>query len=242
MQNKNDMVLCMCIFTSVFLHLGVYAQQNKKSAEQDYVDAINIIVGKELQHFPDHAEGAVYSISLCADVPNNKKPKKVAYQQQTGHVFLILQMISPSKDTSSQVFGFYPKRGLPTLIFKKIKSVIKDNSYREYDARVTKHLNRPQFDSVVNRSILDANRIYHINKYNCYDYAVQIFNSIVSTHLIPSTHVRFPFIFGRGGSPVGLYMDLQRLKTDPMWIDAIHFDNFTSPKSSTRVIRTKNMK
>ena len=228
-------VLTLCVSPALFAQKG-----SKKVAEQQYIEAVNIKVGKELQQFPQHTDGTTYTIYLCADVPRNSRPSQVAYHQQTGHVFLIFQVIGPlGSDTTSQVFGFYPKRGLPTLVFKSIKSVIKDNSRREYDVYVKKDVDRTMFDSAVNVAISEAARIYHINKYNCYDYALKVFNTLTPHNTVPSTHVRFPFIFGRGGSPVGLYQDLYKLKDLKDWSGDIAFGNFKAPMSSTRVIRTR---
>src|SRR5678815_2814988 len=86
----------------------------------------SIHIADELSVFDNGKTMATYRISVCADVPNDKKPWKVAFRQETGHVFLILQKIS-GIDTINKVFGFYPKSGLPVLFFKKIKSQIKDN-------------------------------------------------------------------------------------------------------------------
>jgi hypothetical protein len=221
------------------------AQQKMNSAaHEEYIAPVNINIDKEIQCFNEEITDARYSISLCADVPYNKKPYKVAHNQQTGHVFLVLQKINPiNKDTIRQVFGFYPKKGLPTLFFKTIKSVIKDNSRREYDVSITRELTEEDFNRVVEKSVALSKNIYHINKYNCYEYALFIFNAVVGKDTVPLTHVRFPFIFGWGGSPVGLYKDLEKLKQNGSSLaECIQFGNFLAPVSSTRVLQNKKHK
>jgi len=221
------------------------AQQNKNAAaNESYIEAVNIKIDRELQCFNKEITDARYSVSLCADVPYNKKPYKVAHNQQTGHVFLVLQKTNPfSKDTISQVFGFYPRKGLPTLFFKKIKSVIKDNSRREHDASITRQLTKAEFDTVLEKAITFSKNIYHINKYNCYEYAIFIFNAVAGRDTVPFTHVRFPFIFGWGGSPVGLYKDLERIKQNGSYLaESIQFGNFRAPLSSTRLLSNKKLK
>ena len=236
------------VFTLVFfffLHGKSLAQQSKNSAANgDYIEPVNIKIDRELQCFNKEITDARYSISLCADVPYNKKPHKVAHHQQTGHVFLVLQKTNPlDQDTISQVFGFYPKRGLPTLFFKTIKSVIKDNSRREHDAFITRQLTKAEFDTALEKSIAFSNNIYHINKYNCYEYALFIFNAVAGKDSLPLTHVRFPFIFGWGGSPVGLYKDLERIKQNGSYLaESIQFGNFLAPLSSTRILPKKKLK
>lgn len=192
----------------------IYAQGGKKKSASsgDLIPPINISLAESIDVFPVHQENATYSISLCADVPLNEKPQRVAHHQETGHVFLILSMQTIDSNFYHKVFGFYPKKGLPTLLFKSIRSVIKDNSQREYNAAIEKQLTRAQFDSVIDLSIKLSEKIYHINKYNCYDYALDIFNHVVPHIIVPSVHVKFPFPFGRGGSPAGLYTELLKLR------------------------------
>ena len=221
------------------------AQQKMNSAATEgYIEPVNIKIDRELQCFNKEISDARYSISLCADVPYNKKPYKVAHNQQSGHVFLVLQKINPlNKDTISQVFGFYPKKGLPTLFFKTIKSVIKDNSRREHDASITRELTKEEFDKAIEKSVTYSKHIYHINKYNCYEYALFIFNAVAGKDTVPLTHVRFPFIFGWGGSPVGLYKDLEKIKQNGSHLaECIQFGNFLAPVSSTRVLPNKKLR
>jgi len=54
---------------------------------------------------------------------------------------------------------------------------------------------------------------YNLNKYNCYDYALELYNSIPGTEALPTLKVKFPFKFGRGGSPCGLYKVLKELSS-----------------------------
>jgi hypothetical protein len=220
----------------VFPWLNSYSQNRSAKSNQVEIElsAYAINIADELEIFYNGTENAKYSISLCADVPNNKKPWRVARGQETGHVFLILQKINDA-DTINKVFGFYPKRGLPTLLFKKIKSKIRDNSTRNYDADVSKELSRAQFDTVLAKSIEYSRRIYHINKFNCYDYALAIFNSVAGENTLPVSHIRFPFIYGKGGSPCSVYKDLKKLKeSSSSWAPHIRFGNLAAPISTGR--------
>lgn len=245
MNPTSGIFICVALVFFFSLPGKSIAQQKMSPAvNEGYIEPVNIKIDREMQCFAKEITDARYSISLCADVPYNKKPYKVAHNQQTGHVFLVLQKIDPlNKDTISQVFGFYPKKGLPTLFFKTIKSVIKDNSRREHDASITRKLTKEEFDIVVEKSVAYSRHIYHINKYNCYEYALFIFNAVAGKDTVPLTHVRFPFIFGWGGSPAGLYKDLEKIKQNGSYLaENIQFGNFLAPVSSTRVLPTKKMK
>lgn len=231
---KKGFFISLIFFASlIFFCPGIYSQDRSAKANQaGGFLAYSIHIADELSVFDNGKTMATYRISVCADVPNDKKPWKVAFRQETGHVFLILQKIS-GIDTINKVFGFYPKSGLPVLFFKKIKSQIKDNSERVYEVDVTKEISAAEFDTVLTRSIVDAQRVYHINKFNCYDYALGIFNSIAGEHPLPVRHIRFPFIFGKGGSPCAVYQDLRTLKVvDPALASCIRFGTLIAPLST----------
>lgn len=229
-------------FSFLLLTFATYAQERAKRSskyiQSAEVEEVAVELPAYFSSFDLSVNDAEYRISLCADVPNNKRPDKVAYNQQTGHVFLMLQQIKwETKDTLNKVFGFYPKSGLPTLVFKKTKSRIKDNSLRRYDAVISKKLTKEEFMKALYVADEKGKRKYHINKYNCYDYAVLVFNSVAGSDTLPLTHVKFPFIFGKGGSPVGLYANLKEVKdADTARESEIHFGKFVAPASTGRVI------
>jgi hypothetical protein len=232
MTKKNVFILSGTFF---FCAVSFSQAVNHAYKPGDFFPSIDVEIKKYLDVFNEDSTAGVYRISLCADVPNNKKPYKVAYQQETGHVFLILRKITTHNDTISKVFGFYPKGGLQTLLFKKTKSYIEDNSFRDHDVAITKELTREQFDTVLAKSIKLSERKYHMNRYNCYDYAIQIYNSVAGGPPLPLRHIRFPFIFGKGGSPCGVYRDLLILKDLPGYKDAsIQFGSLLAPRSTGR--------
>lgn len=176
---------------------------------------------------------AVYSITLCADIPDNNDPARINLGREPGHVFIILSKTDTvSKCSVNQVFGFYPRRPASSLIFKRVHGVIFDNQCREYNASVYKKLTVEEFHIVLDKSVMLSKKKYNLNKYNCYDYALEVFNSIPGIEKLPVTHVKFPFILGRGGSPCGLYRDLSRLRQiGSSWAPYIRFGLFESPES-----------
>lgn len=175
-----------------------------------------------------------YFITLCGDVPDNSRPTKVYYRKEPGHVFLVLTMrdtvcTGPSK---SLVFGFYPQRPVSSVLFKNVRCEMNDNSNRVYDVQIEKLLSSEEFDVVLENSIVFAQKKYNLNRYNCYDYALDVFNSLPFIEKLPVNKIRFPFIAGKGGSPVCLFRDLKKLKEEgSSWAPYIGFGAYKAPVS-----------
>lgn len=177
---------------------------------------------------------AEYFIELCADVPDNGDPDRVYVKNETGHVFIILGKILPdTKDTIAQVFGFYPRRPASSLIFKNVRSEILDNGNRIYDASIRKLISAEDLRVIISKALELTELKYNLNKFNCYDYAVAVYNATPGVRKLPFVHIRFPFIAGKGGSPVGLYRQLLNLKNSNEYIsEKISIGLYKSPTSS----------
>lgn len=225
-------LLVLFSFTSAWSQKDALTEEERLDAA---FPALNVYFPDYLSVFDTGAAARAWKIILCADVPDNKRPNRPAYRQETGHVFFILQKFLHSGDTIQKVFGFYPWKGLPTLFVRKVRSRIKDNSRREYDMAIEQELTATQFDTVL-AHIRSLNGVrYHLNKYNCYDYAIEIFNQVAGGHPLPLTHIRFPFPFGRGGSPSSLYADLEMLRNGGgYWASRIRKGLFRAPLSTGR--------
>lgn len=185
-----------------------------------------------LQGFYPLVEGFEYRITVCADVPVNNRPECVYKKGEPGHVFLILsKKDSVTGKTIYRSFGFYPRVAV-TSIFKRARSKIMDNSNREYDASVEKELTRDEFAWIITKATDLAKKKYNLKRFNCYDYVLEIFNSLPGIEKLPVTKVKFPFIFGRGGSPCGLYSDLKKLLSNGSgWASFIRIGFFKSPRN-----------
>jgi hypothetical protein len=220
---------CMCSFS---VATGYWQATNSAKVAPFATGGLDLT--QRLNCFNPLEPAAGYSISLCADLPDNNHPDKVYVKKETGHVFLILKKTDPDIADSSmaQVFGFYPVRPVSSIIFKNVRCEMLDNGNREYNAVISKELTAKEFALILQKAKELTAKKYNINKYNCYDYALNVFNSIPGIEKLPVTHVKFPFIFGRGGSPCGLYRDLEKLKVaGSTWAPFIQFGVFTSPAS-----------
>ena len=194
----------------------------------------SVRLARAFECFSPVDETASYSVSICADIPNDKDPDRIYYKKQPGHVFLILQKTDSlaAIKSVSQVFGFYPRRPVTSIMFKTVRCDILDNSRRSYNAGLTRYVTATEFRIVLQKATELAKKKYNLNRYNCYDYAVEVFNALPGQPKLPLSHVKFPFIFGKGGSPCALYRDLEKLKAnDSMLASLIQFGDLRAPAS-----------
>jgi hypothetical protein len=190
-------------------------------------------IGMNLLAFYPLEANADYAVTLCADLPDNNNPGCVYKKKAPGHVFLILTKHEFLTGNILAIsFGFYPRVPV-TCLFKKVRSKIMDNSNREYNASIEKKLTKEEFELIIETCKELSKRKYNLKKFNCYEYALGVFNSLPGIEKLPVSDVKFPFILGRGGSPSGLYRDLKKMElTGSQWAPFIRFGLFKSPVSS----------
>ncbi len=212
---------------------GTTERRSEKIRKSRHYKA-STLLQQSLQCFEPVNPTALYSLTLCADIPDNTQPTRVHIKSETGHVFLVFSKIS-GKDSIHNVFGFYPRRPASSLFFKNVRSEILNNGRREYNASVTTELDAAAFGYALRKAVQLAGKKYNINRYNCYDYALEIFNTVSGKDPIPGRHIRFPFIFGKGGSPCGLYADLYSLWLNKSsWAPYIQFGVYKAPVSANK--------
>ncbi|HEY0731801.1 MAG TPA: hypothetical protein VGD33_05250 [Chitinophagaceae bacterium] len=233
-----SLVLLLFIIYAVLIAPGfpASAQPPKVKKSKPLMPKV-IRLEEQLAYFDKKFDSASYRISLCADMPYDKNPLQVTYGQEPGHVFLILQKINLDNmgDTINLVFGFYPSRGIPLIFKRKMKSRIKDNSSRYFDIRITKEVSEDEFNTFLQKSLSLSRKYYHLNKYNCYDYGVELFNTLVTHDRIPLRRTKYPFPFGSGGSPVCIYSFVSSRGTSlKEWNYEINLGGLLAPKSTGR--------
>lgn len=167
---------------------------------------------RKLNTFSNASESVTYFLTLAADIPDNNNPGKVHFQKEPGHVFLILtKKDSLSGESQFMVWGFYPRRPVGSLFFKRVKSELRDNGNREYNISITCRLTADGLDSLKSAAVYLSGRKYNLNRFNCYDYAVNLFNTVQKQLNIPVSYMRFPILLGKGGTPCSLYKDIAEL-------------------------------
>ncbi len=173
--------------------------------------------GKKLDTFSSASESVTYFLTLAADIPDNNNPGKVHFQREPGHVFLILTRKDTLTGASrSMVWGFYPRRPLSSIFFKRVKSEVRDNGHREYNIGLTCILTAAGLDSLKSSALQLSFKKYDLNRFNCYDYAVNLFNSVQKQLTVPVSYMRFPFMLGKGGTPCSIYKDISLLSSSAL--------------------------
>ena len=72
-MGRNSIFIVLLI---LFFTVKTTAQQKENnSANENDIESININISRELECFNERPDDARYAISLCADVPNNKKQR-----------------------------------------------------------------------------------------------------------------------------------------------------------------------
>jgi len=222
---------CLIVFSLLlFTGMQAFCSNNDFRSPQKNKDHKGVIIDEYLQVFYPLGNNEEYSVTVCADLPVDNKPQYVYKKGEPGHVFLILS----KKDlitgkTITRSFGFYPRVAV-TCLFKQSRSQIRDNSNRQYDAAIERKLSKEEFKWILDKCKDEAKKKYNLKKYNCYDYVLQVYNSLPGVEKLPISKVKFPFILGRGGSPCGLYNDLKILAVNgSAWSSSIRFGYFHSP-------------
>lgn len=156
-----------------------------------------------------------YSVTLCLRLPHAAKPQRVYYKGETGHVYLRLTKTNTGTLQNEQIiWGFYPKSPVSSFFFKKVRSKLVSNLKDSMHLGLLIPIDSAQYYRLCARALAAGQKKYHLNRYNCYHYALELINEVCPQQ-IPVRTIRFPFPAGKGGSPVALYTDLLQLMQNP---------------------------
>jgi hypothetical protein len=150
--------------------------------EPDYVNAIPVVDIRKMFNCFDLVpnDGATFSIQLCADVPANSNPDvsmNFSGTVNAGHVFLVVTKFG-SGVAVTQSFGYYPQSAPSAWNpFSPLPAAIKDNKGQEINASISMSMNSTQFDAVKAAAITLSTQAYQLDKSNCTDYALNVFNA-----------------------------------------------------------------
>ncbi|MDP1764161.1 MAG: hypothetical protein Q8L07_09770 [Sediminibacterium sp.] len=150
--------------------------------------------------------GATYTVALNADVPLNSRPSTVIQGISGGHAFLTLTKTNGSNSVT-QVFGFYPKYMTKAASLSDVTSAIKDDSGHEINASISLDVSASNFSDLMTYISNHSSNDYNLTGYNCTDFALEAFNTMLSTPISVNQSA-----FNSGHTPSGLYLALNNLK------------------------------
>lgn len=207
-----------------FSSAAVQSSSAGGSANLSYVNSYSFDVASELQaskpaiNLPTYmtcfglitAADATYTATLYVRIPNPANPA-VMWNPLTGnvgHTFIGLSK-SGGGQTINQYVGFYASCGVCAVTGSYVKSKMVDNSGHPYDASLTLQLTASQFATLTTEMEYESINEYALGEYNCANYAVECFNSVLPGSLdIPDMSIPGQ---SPGITPNGLYMALENL-------------------------------
>ncbi|WP_431209454.1 hypothetical protein ACQ86N_25185 [Puia sp. P3] len=138
------------------------------------------------------SEGASYTIELCVDIPVNSSPDmsmNFSGGISSGHTFLVVTKSGNGMNVS-QSFGYYPQTAPSAWDpFSPIPSAIRDNGNDEINASLIMTINNDQFNAVRSAAVNFSAKPYLLDKSNCTDYALSVFNVARTTPLTMDPYV-----------------------------------------------------
>ena len=170
----------------------------------------------------------LYSMVLCADIPNNTEPDwLVNTNTNPGHAFITLNK-NDGDHSVTLSFGFYPSISVLSFPGVPVGSMVNDDGAHEYNASVATGLTPAQFQTVLETAeYLAGHSSYDLDDYNCTDYALQVWNSVVNPRqMITVPDWIWPMdSHNFGTTPNGLYNVL-------IGIRPTHHGTYVSPPKS----------
>jgi hypothetical protein len=214
--NQNILYIDLYIPSSSF-NTAQYVISNQVAYEIDFDDrltrqAASIQKMKNCLDANIPSNGATYDVELCADIPINGNPNINVFLDKPGHAFLQITKTNGSASLSRS-FGFYPKDQYSSLTLDPVESVILEDNLHAYDAKIRMSLTETQYNQLMNYSINLANNTqYDLNNYNCVNFALDCFNSVLSSgNKISAPNIPIGYITN-GKTPASLYSNLVNMK------------------------------
>lgn len=179
--------------------------------------AINM--GQYLKCFSNVPDaGATCTIKIMTDIPVDSNPNEFFDWSlgSPGHTFLQLTKTNGSQ-TVQQNIGFYPITGWKTIIAPTpLDSKFVDNAQHEFNASLSESLTPDKFQgALTHMQYLSSFIKYDIARYNCTDFALEVFNYKRGGNQLTIPMYDIP----PGGdapngtaTPGGLYLKLQEMK------------------------------
>ncbi|MDD2793630.1 MAG: hypothetical protein PHD73_10670 [Sediminibacterium sp.] len=150
--------------------------------------------------FMDDKRASSYAIAIHVKQPVAGKKKIFTGLGNVGHMFITLTKFNKDRSFVSSTFGFYPEKGLMipvNPIFPESPSVIKNDRFRSWDEMVGRFVSQKDFSRILEFIDKNSNTLYHLNRFNCSDFALAI--AELAHIRIGETSGKWPL--GKGNNP-----------------------------------------
>ncbi|MDP3393767.1 hypothetical protein [Sediminibacterium sp.] len=160
------------------LELMVQDQINQKELERtEEYESERIQPETIVEAFLDQKEATHYALAILIKQPIPGQKNTNTGLGEVGHSFISLIKYNKDQSAICKSFGFYPEEGqlipvnplIPTAL-----SVIKDDSYHNWDQLLGKFVSKDQFEKILEYIDHNIANEYHLSDYNCSDFALTI--------------------------------------------------------------------
>lgn len=189
------------IVNDEILELMVQDQINQKEIERTVeIESERIQPQTIVEAFLDQKEATHYALAILIKQPIPGQKNTNSGLGVVGHSFISLIKYNKDQSAICKSFGFYPEEGqlipvnpiIPTAL-----SVIKDDSYHNWDQLLGKFVSKEQFEKMLEYIDHNIANEYHLSDYNCSDFALTI--AQLGNIQIEQTVGYWPF--GKGDNP-----------------------------------------
>ncbi|EEI91355.1 4Fe-4S binding domain protein [Sphingobacterium spiritivorum ATCC 33300] len=153
----------------------------------------------------------VYKITIHVHSAHEGYPTQEYWQGDPGHAYITMEK-SNNANVHRLSFGFYPKEDTWVTPTKNaVASGIGEessNDLRRSDIRYTMIVNEQSFNNAKFSAIVNSNKPYDLNDFNCTDYAIEVFNAAMQNGEklnVLNSNIGFT-------TPAGLYSNLDQLR------------------------------
>lgn len=187
----NDEILELMIQS----HINQPTLKSSEEIESEPVDPFSIV-----DAFLDNKVAHHYAILLLIKQPIAGQKKTNTGLGEVGHSFISLIKYNEDQSAVIKTFGFYPEAGLfipVNPIAPKAKSIIKDDSFHDWDQLLGKMVKKEQFEQILEYLDHNISNEYHLSNYNCSDFAI----TLAKIANIEIQDTEGPWPLGRGDNP-----------------------------------------
>ncbi|MBL7760812.1 MAG: hypothetical protein JNK08_08960 [Sediminibacterium sp.] len=153
-----------------------------------------------IEAFMDDKRASSYAIAIHVKQPVAGKKKIFTGLGNVGHMFITLTKFNKDRSFVSRTFGFYPEKGLMipvNPIFPESPSVLKNDHFRTWDEMIGRFVSQKDFSRILEFIDKNSNTLYHLNRFNCSDFALAI--AELAHIRIAETSGKWPL--GKGNNP-----------------------------------------